>query len=132
VESKGISTASFSTQAKTYSPLIQLLLIFGISNIINNGVQRKTPLPCGRGLVGCWYSVCCSVCGNILLDFGCEVVIVYLILFIVRSNKENIEKRALTFNYGGVKVRGVNLGGWLLTERKQLQLTLISFHISLT
>ncbi|KAH0612250.1 uncharacterized protein H6S33_010302 [Morchella sextelata] len=31
-------------------------------------------------------------------------------------NKENIEKRALTFNYGGVKVRGVNLGGWLLTE----------------
>lgn len=50
----------------------------------------------------------------------------------MHSNKENIEKRALTFNYGGVKVRGVNLGGWLLTERKQLQLTLISFRVFLT
>lgn len=34
------------------------------------------------------------------------------------SLKENLRERTLTFNYGGVKVRGVNLGGWLVLERK--------------
>lgn len=34
------------------------------------------------------------------------------------SSKENLRERALTFDYGGVKVRGVNLGGWLVLERK--------------
>lgn len=36
----------------------------------------------------------------------------------VCSSKENIQKRALTFDYGNVKVRGVNIGGWLVLERK--------------
>lgn len=34
------------------------------------------------------------------------------------SLKENLRERTLTFNYGSVEVRGVNLGGWLVIERR--------------
>lgn len=34
------------------------------------------------------------------------------------SSKENLRERTLTFDFGGVQVRGVNLGGWLVAERK--------------
>lgn len=44
------------------------------------------------------------------------------------SSKESLRERALTFNYGGVKVRGVNLGGWLVLERKPLRDLLFHPH----
>lgn len=46
------------------------------------------------------------------------------------SSKESLRERTLTFDYGGVKVRGVNLGGWLVLERKPSWKFIISSSIS--
>jgi len=40
--------------------------------------------------------------------------------------RDDLGARSLTFDYANVKVRGVNLGGWLVLERELSQLILSS------
>jgi hypothetical protein len=39
-----------------------------------------------------------------------------LLLLLILLRSEQFNKRDLKFNYGGEKVRGVNLGGWFVLE----------------